>query len=199
MPESRADREILSTLAEHLPETVLRELIPHVEPITVRQLLARLGGVNLPQEPLAQQPLFPQNPSQAGISCRLYTDGASRGNPGEAGAGAVLISPEGEELGTRSLYLGQQTNNVAEYYALIAGLELAEQLGCNDLQIFLDSELIVRQIKGVYKVKNVHLKPLFAKVGSHLAKIDTWEIHHVPRAENARADELANQGIDDNK
>ena len=117
--------------------------------------------------------------------------------PGEAGAGAVLISPDGAELGSRSLYLGQCTNNVAEYYALLAGLELAEKHGCQRLRICLDSELIVRQVQGAYKVKNVHLKPLFEQVKTHLAGLASWEIRHVPRSENVRADELANRGIDE--
>lgn len=200
MPKQKADREILLTLAERLPEKMLQELLPETEPKVVRQLLVQLAGENLVLEQPQQQTLFSGSSiSQIDKACMLYTDGAARGNPGEAGAGAVLIGPDGTELGTRSLYLGQCTNNVAEYSALIAGLELAERNGCGKLQICLDSELIVRQVQGSYKVKNTQLKPLFEKVKDHLAKIEKWDIRHIPRKENARADELANIGIDNKR
>ena len=127
----------------------------------------------------------------------LYTDGASRGNPGEAGAGAVILDDQGEELAARSFYLGKCSNNVAEYKALIFGLQAALELGCRQLEIFLDSQLIVRQVQGQYKVKNAGLKPLFAQVKQLLAKLNSFTISHVPRNENKRADELANRGIDD--
>jgi ribonuclease HI len=127
----------------------------------------------------------------------LYTDGASRGNPGEAGAGAVILDGQGEELAARSFYLGKCSNNVAEYKALIFGLQAALELGCRQLEIFLDSQLIVRQVQGQYKVKNAGLKPLFAQVKQLLAKLNSFTISHVPRNENKRADELANRGIDD--
>ena len=129
----------------------------------------------------------------------LYTDGASRGNPGEAGAGVVILDNNGEELVARSFYLGKCSNNVAEYKALIFGLRQALELGCRRLDIFLDSQLIVRQIQGKYKVKNAGLKPLFAEVRQLLTKLTSFTISHVPRSDNKRADELANRGIDDKK
>jgi ribonuclease HI len=128
--------------------------------------------------------------------CRLFTDGASRGNPGQAGAGAVLFDTAGQELAARSLYLGQCTNNVAEYRALLLGLTMALEQGCDQVEIRLDSELIVRQIQGRYQVKHEALKPLFQEVKKLLAQFRSWSVAHVPRAENKRADELANQGID---
>ena len=112
-------------------------------------------------------------------------------------AGIVLLDDDNQELVARSLYLGSSTNNVAEYKALILGLETAIQLGCSRLAIFMDSQLIVRQVQGRYKVKNANLKPLFDEVKSLLANINSWSIDHVPRAENKRADELANRGIDE--
>ncbi len=127
----------------------------------------------------------------------LFTDGASRGNPGQAGAGAVILDDQGMELTARSFYLGTCTNNIAEYKALIFGLQTALELGCRRLDIFLDSQLIVRQITGQYKVKNAGLKPLFAEVRQLLAKLTSFTINHVPRNENKRADELANRGIDE--
>ncbi|WP_417908525.1 ribonuclease HI family protein [Candidatus Electronema sp. PJ] len=127
----------------------------------------------------------------------LFTDGASRGNPGKAGAGAVLLDNEGCEQAARSLFLGQCTNNAAEYRALILGLQAALELGCSQLAIRLDSELIVRQIQGRYKVKHETLKPLFDEVKTLLAQIGSWSIAHIPREQNKRADQLANQGIDE--
>lgn len=126
----------------------------------------------------------------------LYTDGASRGNPGEGGAGIVLMDDQGGEILSRGYYLGLCTNNEAEYKALIHGLTEAAKTGCNRLIIFLDSELIVRQINGIYKVKAPTLKPLFSKVRKLLQSFESYSIQHVPRAENSRADSLANQGID---
>ncbi len=129
-------------------------------------------------------------------ACRLFTDGASRGNPGQAGAGAVLFDAAGQELAARSLYLGECTNNVAEYRALLLGLQTALEQGCVRLEIRLDSELIVRQLQGRYQVKNEGLKPLFQEVKSLLARLESWAVAHVPREQNKRADQLANQGID---
>ncbi len=129
---------------------------------------------------------------------QLFTDGASRGNPGLAGAGAVIYAGKGEEeLCSLSEFLGTCTNNVAEYQALIAGIKMAVARGYQQLDIFLDSELIVRQISGRYKVKNQNLKPLFTAVMDLLTKLEVFTVNHVPRAENSRADELANQGIDE--
>ena len=126
----------------------------------------------------------------------MFTDGASRGNPGQAGAGAVLLGADGEELAARAEYLGVCTNNVAEYRALLLGLDEALARGCQQLAISLDSELIVRQIQGRYKVKNETLLPLYAQVQQRLARLGSWSISHVLRAQNSRADQLANQGID---
>lgn len=128
--------------------------------------------------------------------CVLFTDGASRGNPGQAGAGAVVLNHEGQEMAVRSLYLGVCTNNVAEYQALILGLQTAVALGCTHLDIALDSELIVRQLQGRYKVKHQALIPLFQQVKQLLTQLEAWSIRHVPREQNKRADFLANQAID---
>ncbi len=133
------------------------------------------------------------------LCCRLHTDGAARGNPGEAGAGIILYDADNRELAGRSCYLGRCTNNVAEYRALILGLETAREMGCSELRIFLDSELVVRQIRGTYRVKSADLKPLHARAMELLAGFHRWRIHHVARSENRCADALANQGIDEKK
>lgn len=125
----------------------------------------------------------------------LYTDGACRGNPGPSAAGAVLIDRE-VEMGYISRYLGRMTNNQAEYHALILGLEMAMEQGYNKLSLRLDSQLIVRQVQGRYKVKNAAIKPLFAQVQALLNRLESYDILHVERALNQRADALANLALD---
>jgi ribonuclease HI len=127
---------------------------------------------------------------------RLFCDGASRGNPGPAGAGAALFDPRGEVKAQLARYLGETTNNVAEYQALILGLQEAARLRARKLQVFADSELLVRQLNGQYRVKSPHLLPLWRLVKDELQNFATYTISHVPRAENRLADELANQAID---
>lgn len=188
---------VLVTLADHLDAQTLERLFPGSNTESLRRTIK--DGCSLPQT-AAQLPL-PQEQTIGGtqLACRLFTDGASRGNPGEAGAGAVLIAEDGTELVSQAVYLGHCTNNVAEYKALILGLENAGRYGCTHLDIALDSELIVRQIQGRYKVKHTALLPLFNEVKALLAGFTGWTIRHIPRALNARADQLANQGIDQGK
>jgi len=125
-----------------------------------------------------------------------HTDGASRGNPGESGIGVVIRDETGKTLTAISDYIGKATNNIAEYKALLTCLQLAQETNCTKLVVHSDSELMVRQIRGTYKVKDQGLKPLFAQVQELLASASfTFEIQHVAREENAQADELANRGI----
>jgi ribonuclease HI len=126
----------------------------------------------------------------------LYCDGASRGNPGQAGAGAVLIDASGDIKGRYGEYLGQTTNNVAEYQALILGLKMARNLGVKKIQVFADSELLVRQLKGQYRVKAAHLLPLYEAAQRTRREFETFDIAHVPREMNSLADRLANAAID---
>ena len=182
---------VLQRLAQRLDDSSLETLFPGEDLDQVRLLIAGKSSAD------PQKPIPATSPSAIATGCyRLFTDGASRGNPGQAGAGAVLLSPKGEELIARSAYLGTCTNNVAEYRALILGLDASLQLGCEELSIALDSELIVRQIQGRYKVKNEALLPLFQQVQERLSRLRKWSIMHVPRSQNSRADQLANQGID---
>lgn len=130
------------------------------------------------------------------MTVHAFTDGASRGNPGDSGIGIIMKDPEGRILVSLSDYIGTATNNVAEYTALITCLQLAAETKCTRLIVHSDSELMVRQIQGTYRVKDAGLKPLFAKVRQLLdAAPFEMEIRHVAREENARADELANRGI----
>lgn len=194
-PELPGREEAVRTLVAALDDAVLARSFPGQAPAAVRRLLT---GEPVPAAPakMPSAPAAAEAPRPIG-RCRLFTDGASRGNPGEAGAGAVLCDPAGGELAARSAYLGQCTNNVAEYRALLLGLDEARRLGCRELDISLDSELIVRQLQGRYKVKNEALLPLYQQVQERLAGFDRWTVGHVPRAANARADQLANRGIDE--
>ena len=127
----------------------------------------------------------------------VHVDGGARGNPGPAAVAAVATSPEGEPLGERKLYIGEATNNVAEYRALLLGLELARELGAEDVEVVNDSELVAYQIGGEYKVKNAGLKPLFAEAMRELRGFHKWAVRPVRREENARADELVNDALDE--
>ena len=125
-----------------------------------------------------------------------HTDGASRGNPGESGIGIRMSTEQGQVLVSLSDYLGIATNNVAEYRALLECLKLAREIQCSHLIVHSDSELMVRQISGSYKVKDAGLKSYFAEVQQLLATARfTFDIRHVAREENKAADELANRGI----
>jgi len=130
------------------------------------------------------------------VRARLYFDGASRGNPGEAGTGFLILDSRGKELERGGRYLGQATNNVAEYSALIDGLSRALELGVDDIEIFSDSELVVLQLKGEYRVKSPKLKPLHEKATSLLSRFSSFKIIHVGRENNREADRLANEAID---
>lgn len=126
----------------------------------------------------------------------LHTDGASRGNPGEAGIGIVIYDENGVPMREIARYLGKVTNNIAEYTALIEGLRAATELGAKDIIIRSDSELMVRQVMGEYKVRNQGLQPLFVEARRLLMHFHYWRLEYVPRELNRRADELANEGID---
>jgi len=134
--------------------------------------------------------------SAAGKKVILYTDGASRGNPGLAGAGFLLLDEEEVLLDEGKTFLGERTNNEAEYEALIAGLKLARRSGRLEVEVRADSQLMVRQLTGQYRVKNKRLIPLVLEVKKLAAAFSRVTYHHVPRAENARADKLANEAID---
>ncbi|HZG48181.1 MAG TPA: reverse transcriptase-like protein [Thermoleophilaceae bacterium] len=127
----------------------------------------------------------------------VHVDGGSRGNPGPAAVAAVASSADGEPLAERSEYIGEATNNVAEYRALMLGLALARELGAEEVEVVNDSELVARQIGGEYKVKHAALKPLFLEAMGELRSFDKWAVRPVRRAQNARADELVNEALDD--
>ena len=127
---------------------------------------------------------------------KLYTDGGARGNPGPAGIGGVLYNSRNKLVADFSVYLGEATNNQAEYKALLKGLELAQKNKVEDLDCFLDSELVVKQLKREYKVKNEGLAPLFVKAWNLSLKFKKITFKHVTRDKNTAADALANQAMD---
>src|ERR1700693_2163228 len=124
------------------------------------------------------------------------SDGGARGNPGPAGYGVVIKDESGRKVAALSEYLGHQTNNFAEYQGLIAALEYAIEHGPKALKVSSDSELLVRQIKGIYKVKNAVLKDLHARAKELISQLDWFSIDHALREHNRQADELANQAMD---
>jgi ribonuclease HI len=134
--------------------------------------------------------------TEASTAWLVYSDGASRGNPGPASFGAVIIDPEGKVRHEVSERLGVATNNVAEYRGLIAGLEAALALGARRVEVRMDSELLVRQAIGRYRVKNPGLVPLHNRVLGLRAQFDEVIFRHVPRQLNKRADALANLALD---
>lgn len=125
----------------------------------------------------------------------LHTDGGARGNPGPAGSGFVLQLSADKTIKQGS-YLGEMTNNQAEYRALLAGLKQAQAEGVRELICYLDSELIVNQLNGSYRVKDAKLAPLYREAQTISASFNQISFHHVPRAKNAHADELVNRAID---
>ena len=127
----------------------------------------------------------------------LRADGGSRGNPGPGALGYVLCDASGAEVEARGEFLGTCTNNVAEYRALIAGLEAAARHGARSLLVRMDSELVVRQMLGTYKVKNEGLKPLHAEARKAMSKLETVRFESVPRDDNGRADGLVNEALDE--
>ena len=126
----------------------------------------------------------------------VHVDGGARGNPGPAAAACVISAPDGETLAEHALLLGHTTNNVAEYRALLLGLERARELGADDVEVIGDSELIAKQVRGEYKVKNESMRELHREALAALGAFERWSIRSVPRAQNAEADALVNAALD---
>ncbi len=184
--KSAGKRAVLESLAEGLSVEKVLERYPDWTADDVKRLLQEvarfypLDGSEVPKDTIF-----------------VYIDGASRGNPGEAGYGVVFLDAEGGTLRELSGYLGEATNNVAEYEALIAALEEALKRDWRKIRIFADSELLVRQLSGAYRVKNPVLKELYSKGLALCGSLEYWSVEHVGRDSNVRADQLANQAIDE--
>ena len=126
----------------------------------------------------------------------VHVDGGARGNPGPAAAASVVSDPTGEVLDEHARLLGEVTNNVAEYRALLLGLERARALGATEIEVVNDSELIAKQVQGIYKVKHAAMRPLHLEAMAALRQFERWSIRSVPRAQNAHADALVNAALD---
>jgi ribonuclease HI len=184
--------QLLLAIAEH--ETLEKTCAAlGISPDDARKLL-RGAALQLRQEKLPFE-----NPRKSGSHrlLRVFSDGAARGNPGLAGAGAVVTTPDGKVLARRGRFLGKTTNNVAEYQGLILGLQAAQELGAREVEVRADSQLLIRQLKGEYAVKHAGLKPLHAEALRLLVSFDRYTLQHVPREENALADEMSNRAIDE--
>jgi ribonuclease HI len=198
--------EVLDVLVKKLPDEVLDNYFQDLSPKQVRKILRQAIGTLAPKKnilpPRSSQTTLWQDKKKAwkgklsGRTLQLFSDGASRGNPGQAGAGIAILDEEGNELVGTGQYLGQCTNNEAEYRALLFGLTKCGEFGRGKIRVHLDSELIVKQIRGDYRVKHPNLKPLFQEAMRKLSDFASFSITHVRREKNSRADELANQAID---
>lgn len=125
----------------------------------------------------------------------LYTDGGSRGNPGPSGIGVIILDEHRKKVKELFKYIGEATNNIAEYSALICGIEEASALGADEIVVHMDSELLARQLNGEYKVKSAEIKPLFERALGMLKAFSAFEIKHIERAKNKEADRLVNKAI----
>ena len=208
-PPGPSDAELLRHIAtaERLGSTLAAFPMLRREQVTARlEALARALSpqparpAELPgaPPPPQTQTLAAASPSPGGYaSLSLYSDGAARGNPGPAGAGAVLVAPGGAIIERLGKFLGRQTNNVAEYTGVLIGLRRARELGARDIEVYADSQLMIRQLSGIYKVKNEGLKPLHAEALSMLRGFGKVKLVHIPREMNGEADEMSNRAIDE--
>lgn len=199
---------ILEAVAEHGSVAAAAAAL-QVEPETVVAALRTVARkLDDKPRPAAQRSLFdapparpapaPTPPTSGRFShLVLFTDGAARGNPGPAGAGAVLSLPDGTVVARLGKFLGIQTNNVAEYQGLLIGLEKAHELGARTLDVRADSLLVISQLRGEWKVKHPGLKPYFDQARALLRKFERVSLEHVRRELNADADEMSNRAIDE--
>ncbi len=186
------DAELLRFMARAEPLTSTVEEFS-VKRERLERLLERVADL-VDEEPTAANLAgLPKNLNRL----RVYSDGAARGNPGPSGAGAVLVDPRGRVVERLGKYLGVQTNNVAEYTALILGLQRARELGVDEVEVFADSELMIRQLGGRYQVKSPSLRPLYEQARGLHNEFSRFKLVHVPREMNAAADEMSNKAIDE--
>ena len=145
------------------------------------------------------QELIPSPPKPATTACTAHIDGGARGNPGPAGYGVVIQDPQGKKSAELSEYLGHRTNNYAEYQGLLAVLRYAIAHDIRSLRVISDSELMVRQMKGIYKVRHPELRKFYEEAQQLARKLDYFEIRHALREHNRDADRLANEAMDRGK
>ena len=194
-----SDRELLRSVYRRLDLNGLLADHPQVSRAQVKEFFRRLAALLPPETErpaaVAQDEALSRREYPAS-KVILHIDGGSRGNPGPAGCGAVLLDTAGRVLAEESRFIGRATSNEAEYHALLLGLQAAHRRGASEVTVRADSQLLVRQINGAYKVKSPKLMPLFQAAREALQAFDAWRAEHVPREMNAHADSLANRAMD---
>lgn len=195
MPKSKppSDVELLKFLAKEEPFEAARHAFPGLSRERLTRVLERAA------EALSEHNGngVPMLPSPAPPKVRVYSDGAARGNPGPSGAGAILVEPSGQVVDRLGKFLGVRTNNYAEYMGLLLGLRRARDLGVSEVEVFADSELMIRQLGGRYQVKSPSLRPLYDEAVKLLNDFSRVKLVHVPREMNRAADEMSNRAIDE--
>jgi len=183
--------EVLRFISQHEALPQVEEAFPDYSLSEIKDSLAALASKVSPESSGA-----PSTVGSKSGRITLKSDGGSRGNPGPSGAGWVLFDSSGKVVATGNEFLGKRTNNEAEYAAALLGLQSVLELGYTEVDLRLDSELLVKQIKGIYRVKKPHLKPLHEQVCILLKKFDDSTVEHVYRDQNKEADEQANIAMD---
>jgi ribonuclease HI len=181
----------LRRLSQARPGSGVLQLPPGVTaPEAVQTIRAALKALEPAPAPRAREAKIRQG-------ARIHIDGAARGNPGPAGVGVLIIGPDGQIAERVHRSIGEATNNVAEYRALLLALERAQARGYPEIEVFSDSELLVRQLQGRYQVKHPVLRVLFATARQRIEGFRRFRIQHIPREQNAEADSLANRALDE--
>jgi len=196
--ETISDHELLALIHKSIDMETLKEQDKAITKKRVDKLFQDLKGHVKKDDPdISEEEITgPSNIKKEADLIVVNVDGASRGNPGESGVGVAIFDKNLNLINEACDYLGVATNNVAEYKALLLGIKLSTKYNAKRILFKADSELMVKQIKGEYRVKNAQLKLLFAEAQSLLKKLPNWKIMHVPREENKEADLLANKGVD---
>jgi ribonuclease HI len=203
--ERPGDLDLLRAVYRRLDRAGLRADLPGLTDDDLLAFFRRLSHFLKPDPASARAPAppsataavaAPPPPAGARLKAVLHADGGSRGNPGLSGFGVLLLDEQGGLLAEKGECIGRATSNEAEYHGLIAGLTLALERGVTDLDIRMDSDLVVHQINGDWKIRARHLMPLVREARALLDRFPAWRARHVPRELNARADELANQAMD---
>ena len=197
--KSITDREILELIHEGIDLASIMAKDPRVTRKRLKEFFGKLGGL-IGVEPGMDTNMDTKKSGKPTLRVsghiQLYTDGASRGNPGKSGIGVVVLDGEKNILAEVSEYIGDATNNVAEYKALIRGVEKVLEFSPSRVDVFADSELMVRQLNGRYKVRAPSILPLYNEARKLLGMLSESQVQYVPREQNSLADALANRAID---
>lgn len=191
-------RELIRFIADNESLAVTSDEFPELAEERIRAMLRELAAGQNGQHPAESRRVAIEDPGRdAQLKLEIFTDGASRGNPGPAGAGWVIRGADADVLQQGNVFLGKRTNNEAEYEAVIHSLNAARALGATDVALRSDSELLVRQINGRYRVKDAKIARLHQSARDIIQHFRRFDVRHIPREQNAEADAQANRAIDD--